>query len=113
MKKIILSALFLAFGTTAIFAETENKSTTETVYILQDEKTPIKLEALPDSVKATLAGEEFKEWTASEAFVVTPKEGAKHFEVVLKNAEEQVAVVKFGEDGKVIEVPVVEDTEEK
>ena len=107
MKKMMLSALFVAFGTTAILANTIKSSTTEMVSFIQDEKAPVKLEELPDAVKATLAGEKYSDWTPTGAFVVTPEEGAKHFEVVLKNSEDEVAVLKISEDGKEIPVEVV------
>lgn len=104
MKKIVLSALFVAFAATATIAQPV-KATVEIV-ALQEEKTPVKLEELPDAIKKTLSGDEYKDWLPSEAFVVTPEEGAKYYEVTLKKAEE-VKVVKLDEAGKVIEIPVV------
>lgn len=102
MKKIMLSALFLAFGTTALFAQTDSKINNETVIVIQEDKTPIKLEELPDSVKTTLAGEDYRGWLPVEAFVITPEEGVKHYEIVLKNSEGEKKVVKLDENGKAI-----------
>jgi hypothetical protein len=102
MKKIMLSALFVAFAVSATIAQPVNQVTMEVV--AQQEKTPIKLEELPDAVKTTLSGEQFTDWAPTEAFVVTPEEGAKYFEVTLKKGEE-VKVVNLAEDGKVIEIP--------
>ncbi len=101
----MLSALFVAFAATATIAQPVKLVSTE--IIAQQEKTPIKLEELPDAVKTTLTGEQFTGWAPAEAFVVTPEEGAKYFEVTLKKGEE-VKVVNLGEDGKVIEIPEVE-----
>ena len=108
MKKIMLSALFVAFAVSATIAQPVNEVSIEVV--AQQEKTPIKLEELPDAVKTTLSGEAYTGWIPSEAFVVTPEEGSKYFEVTLKN-EEEVKVVNLSEDGKVIESPAVEKVE--
>jgi hypothetical protein len=108
MKKIMLSALFVAFAATVTIAQPVETVNIEV--IAQQEKNAIKLEELPDPVKATLSGEEYAAWTPSEAFVVIPAEGAKHFEVIFKK-EEEVKVVSLGEDGKIIEAPAVEEVE--
>lgn len=102
----MLSALFVAFAATAtIAAQPVNNTTTEV--IVQQEKTAVKLEELPDAVKTALSGDEYATWTPTAAFIVTPEEGAKYYEVSLKH-EDQVKVVNLGEDGKVIEIPVSE-----
>jgi len=101
MKKLILSAAFFAlagFGA----ANASNVNKTEVVAV-QDTlvKTPIKLEELPDAVKATLKTDPYKDWTATAAFSV--KDGDKsYYQVDVKN-EEKVATLKFGADGKPIE----------
>lgn len=104
MKKIMLSALFVAFAATATIAQPVKTVATEIV--TQQEKAPIKLEELPDAVKTTLSGEQFTGWIPSEAFVVTPEEGVKYFEVTLKKGDE-AKVVNLSEDGKVVEIPEV------
>ena len=104
----MLSALFVAFATTATIAQSVETVNIEIVN--QQEKTAIKLEDLPDAVKASLSGEEYASWIPSEAFVVTPQEGAKFFEVTLKK-EDEVKVVNLGEDGKVVDAPVIEQVE--
>lgn len=101
----MLSALLMGFAATATFAQPVKTATIET--IAQQEKTPIKLEELPDAVKTTLSGEEYSEWTPSNAFVASTEEGTKYFEITLKK-EEEVKVVNLGEDGKVIELPTGE-----
>lgn len=98
----MLSALLVAFAATATIAQPVKTTTIET--IAQQEKTPVKLEELPDAVKATLSGETYSEWAPSDAFVVSTAEGTKHFEITLKKGEE-VKVVNLGEDGKDTTLP--------
>lgn len=109
MKKIMLSALFVAFATTATIAQT-----VETVNIeattQQQEKAAVKLEDLPEAVKSTLSGDKYAEWAPTEASVITSQEGVKHFEVTLKK-DDEVKVINIGEDGKKIEAPVAEQIE--
>lgn len=104
----MLSALLVAFAATATIAKPIQTTTIQ--IMVQDDRSPIKLEELPDAVKETLSSEEFAEWTPTEAFVITKKEGPKYYEVSLKKGEE-VKVVNFSEDGKVIEIPVEEGEE--
>ena len=104
----MLSAAFAAFIVTATVAQPIEKNKIE--QLVQQEKTPVKLEELPDAVKTTLSGEPYTGWTPSEAFVIAPEEGVKYYEVILKK-EEEVKVVNLGEDGKVIEIPTVKKVE--
>lgn len=104
----MLSALFVAFATTATFAQ--STETVNTEIINQQEKTAVKLEELPDAVKTTLSGEEYTAWIPSEASVTTTQAGTKSYEVTLKK-DDEVKVVNLGEDGKNAEAPVVEQVE--
>src|SRR5690554_2579246 len=108
MKKIMLSAVFAAFIVTATVAQPIEKNRME--QMVQQEKTSVKLEELPDTVKTTLSGEAYTGWVPSEAFVIAPEEGVKYFEVILKK-DKEVKVVNLGEDGKVIEIPAVKEVE--
>jgi hypothetical protein len=108
MKKLMLSVLFVAFATTATIAQTVENVNIEVT--TQQEKTAVKLEDLPDAVKATLSGDKYAEWVPSEASVVTTQGGVKHFEVTLKK-DDEVKVINLGEDGKKIEAPAVEKVE--
>jgi len=107
MKKIMLSAAMLAFAGMA----TVNASPLQTsVYVshVQDERTPVKIEDLPDEVKTTLSGEEYAGWAPTEAFLVSPAEGDKYYEISL-NKDDETKVVSFDEAGKSITVPVQEN----
>ena len=97
MKKLMLSLAFLALaGVVTVNANTQQDVT---IVRLQDEKKPVKVEELPDAVKATLAGDDYKEWMAEKAFQVKPATGAEYYEIELKKGEE-TKTVKLDKDGK-------------
>jgi hypothetical protein len=99
MKKLMLSMAFLAVaGTVTVYA---NNKQDVAIVQQQDEKKPVKVEELPDAVKAALAGDEYKEWKAEEAFHVKPAAGSEHYEIKLKKGEE-AKTVKLDKDGKVV-----------
>lgn len=99
MKKLMLSMAFLAIaGTVTVYA---NNTQDVAIVKFQDEKKPVKVEELPDAVKSTLAGDEYKEWMAEEAFHVKPATGSEHYEIKLKKGEES-KTVKLDKDGKVV-----------
>lgn len=102
MKKLILSAAFLTFaGLTAVQASEMQNSVK--IVTLQDSviKTPIKLDELPDAVKATLQSEPYKDWTAIAAFSV--KDGKKEYFQVDVKKEEETASLKLDKEGKPVE----------
>jgi hypothetical protein len=65
----------------------------------QDEKVMIKSEELPEAVKTTLEGDEYKGWLINSAYHDAKKET---YEVELKNGAE-TQVVKFNKDGEKID----------
>jgi hypothetical protein len=98
MKKIILSAAFLAFaGISAV-------KTPVAITVKQDSttKTPVELKDLPEAVKTTLQSEPVKAWTPVAAFLVTNADKTKHYQIDVKK-EAETASIKIGEDGKVIQ----------
>jgi len=102
MKKIILSAAFLAFaGLTTVKA---NTISTPVITIQQDstKKTPVKLEELPDAVKTTLKGDKYKDWAPAAAFLITAADKKEWYQVDLTK-EGQTASLKIGKDGVVVE----------
>ena len=102
MKKIILSAAFLAFaGVASVQASEVNAPVMITV---QDSttKTPVKLEELPDPVKATLQSDKYKEWAPTTAFLVTKADKSEYYQVDVKKGEE-TASLHLGKDGVVVE----------
>ncbi|TCC94245.1 hypothetical protein EZ428_05565 [Pedobacter frigiditerrae] len=102
MKKLILSAAFLAFAGFATVQASDLKTKIETVSV-QDSviKTPIKLEELPTAIKTVLATEPYNKWTPTAAFTV--KDGAKEYFQVDVKKEEQVGSLKFDKEGKPVE----------
>ena len=103
MKKLILSAAVLAItGLTAATANTVNAP--EVVYAVQDSvtKKPIKLQELPEAVKATLVSPEYKEWIPSTAFLVRDEKGMEYYQVDVKKVEE-LKSLKFSKEGKLVE----------
>ncbi len=101
MKKLILSAAFLAFvGTASVNASEVKKIEIVTV---KDSviKTPIKLEELPEAITAVLKTEPYNTWTPTAAFSV--KDGTKEYFWIDAKKEDKVAVLKFDKDGKPVE----------
>lgn len=103
MKKLILGAIaVLAFaGTSEVKANSLTQPVTTTV---QDSvtKIPVKLDELPDSVKATLQSDQVKAWTPSAAFLVKTAKGEEYYQIDVTKGEEK-AFLRIGKDGKVIQ----------
>lgn len=99
MKKLMLSMAFLALA--GVVTVNANNKQDVAIVNMQDEKKPVKVEELPDAVKAALAGDDYKEWMAEKAYHVKPATGTEHYEIELKKGEE-VKTVKLDKDGKVV-----------
>ena len=103
MKKMIVITLapFL-FGAIAVEAQTATTIATETAVstskTLTSDKTPIKLEELPEAVRKTLQADDYKGWAFSQANLVK-SEKVEYFEIELKQAEKSV-LVKLDKEGK-------------
>lgn len=89
--------LVAAVFTTTVYASVN----TNTVVVAQDSKTPVKQEELPDAVKAALAGDEYKDKTFSEAFLVKTAAG-EHYEIKLKSGADETTV-KLDKEGKKVD----------
>ncbi|MET4141494.1 hypothetical protein [Pedobacter sp. UYP1] len=63
-------------------------------------KVPVKVEALPDPVKATLKADAYKEWTPTTAFLITNADKSTYYQVDVKK-DDKVAFLKVGADGVV------------
>lgn len=103
MKKFILSSAFIALATFATVQASEVKSLDTKIVVAQDSvtKTPVKLEELPEPVKATLASEAYKAYTATEAWSV--KDGAKEYFLINLTKGEEKGSVKLDKDGKPVQ----------
>lgn len=99
MKKVtILAALFVLAAGIANTEVANAARRTDGVVVNYDEKVKIKKEELPDAVRTALAGNDYKGWEISEAYMW--KE-AGTYEVELKNGD-QKKTVKLDKDGKVV-----------
>jgi len=103
MKKIILSAAFLAFAGFTQVKATDVKNPV-IISVKQDSttKTPVELKDLPDAVKTTLASDKYKEWTPTAAFLIVNADKTEFFQVDVKKQEE-TASLKITKDGAIIE----------
>lgn len=102
MKKLILSAAFLAFAGIASVQANEIKTVAPLV-LQQDSttKTPVKIEELPDAVKATLSSDQYKDWAPLAAYLISDGKKIEYYQVDVKKAEETTSL-KIGKDGVVI-----------
>jgi hypothetical protein len=110
MKKLILSAAFLAFASVATVKA--NNVTTPLIDTAQQlsntaqqdstTKTPVKIEELPDAVKTTLSADKYKEWAPTAAFLVIGADKKEWYQIDVKKGEE-VASLNVGKDGVVVQ----------
>jgi hypothetical protein len=63
-------------------------------------KVPVKVEELPEPVKATLKADAYKEWTPTGAFLITNADKSTYYQVDVKK-DDKVAFLKVGADGVV------------
>lgn len=105
MKKLILSAVVLLFFVVAqaqsevVVPATEVATATETAVAVQDKKTEVKYEDLPQAVRTTLAGEAYKDWEVVKAWHNVDKD---QYEIEVKNASTETKTLKFNKEGKEI-----------
>ena len=89
MKKIILSAAFLAVAglTTVKASDIKNPII---VAVQQDSTTqvPVELKDLPEAVQKTLQSDPVKAWTPTAAFLVTNADKTSHYLINVKKEEE-------------------------
>nr|WP_121270689.1 hypothetical protein [Pedobacter schmidteae] len=103
MKKIILSAAFLAFaGLTTVKASDIKTPVVKSIQQDSTTKKPVEVKDLPDAVKTTLSSDKYKEWIPTAAFLVTKADKSEYYQVDVKKQEE-TASLKIGKDGVVIE----------
>ena len=102
MKKFILSAAVIAFTSVAFVNANELKSNQPSLQVVavQDSSssTPVKLEELPEPVKATLASDAYKAWTPTAAYWVKEESGKEYYQINVTKEEEKGSV-KINADG--------------
>lgn len=105
MKKLVISGLALTLISFAsVQATTLTNASRGNIEIYtfkgQDqEKVAVKPEDLPEAIKTTINGDEFKGWTVVSAFLVTAPDKTQYYELNVKNGDE-TARVKLDKDGK-------------
>ena len=103
MKKIILSAAFLALaGLTTVKANDIKNPVIVAVSQDSTTKTAVELKDLPEAVTKTLQSDPVKEWTATSAFLVTNSDKTSHYLINVKK-EEETKTLKIDKDGNIIE----------
>lgn len=121
MKKVLLTFGIASLGFTAAFAQDMGQPQ-------EDMQTPastemgapdsdldnsgrelIEAEALPEAINEALKAEEYTAMTVSEIYKVKEEASAsKIYEVHLESTEGEPTVVKFSEDGQVVELEEVQ-----
>ena len=102
MKKIILSAAFLALAGLTTVSANEIKNPVLTTVQDSTTKVPVELKNLPDSVQKTLQSEPVKAWTPVDAFLVTNPDKSSYYLINVKK-EQEVGSLKIDKDGKIIQ----------
>ena len=103
MKKLIFSAMIFGFaGLATTNANTINLNSD--VATVQDSttRTSVKLEELPEPVKATLASEAYKVWKPTAAFHVKTATGTEYYQINVKKDEEEGSIM-LDAQGKPVE----------
>jgi len=103
MKKIILSAAFLAVaGLTSVKASEIKNPITAAVYQDSTTKAPVELKDLPAPVQETLKADTVKDWTPTAAFLVTNADKTSYYLINVKKGDE-TGSLKIDKDGKVVQ----------
>ncbi len=103
MKKIILSAAFLAVaGLTSVKASEIKNPIKIAVYQDSTTKTPVELKDLPEPVKAVLKSDQAKDLTPVAAFLVTNADKTQYYQIDVKKGEE-TGSIKIDAEGKIIQ----------
>lgn len=117
MKKVLFSMLAMTFTAgTQVFAQDQAQvntisapaspvaahtaaGATIAVAAAQDNKTAVDPANLPEAIKKTLAGDQYKEWQLVSASLV--KGATEYYELQMKKGEETTAL-KLDKNGKVV-----------
>lgn len=103
MKKIILSAAFLAVaGLTTVKANDIKSPVAVVAYQDSTTKAPVELKDLPEAVQKTLQSEPVKAWTPTEAFLITNADKTSYYLINVKK-EQETGSLKVDKDGKIVE----------
>jgi hypothetical protein len=102
MKKLIVAAFSLGtvFFSATVTAGTPS-NTAISINVNEDERQPVKAEELPEAVKKTLAGDDYKGFAITEATLVKSADATSHYEVSLAK-DKETKLVKIDKDGKIL-----------
>lgn len=106
MKKVIIASvpLLLAavLNVNASASSTYSNVITNTQQDTTEKRTPVIPDQLPEPVKQTLAGNDYKGWTPSSAFLVA-KGTKEHYEIKLVKEGSDPNTIKLDKDGKKVD----------
>jgi hypothetical protein len=106
MKKVIIASVALFFAAISNVSASTNDASIEiiasSIEDTTEKRTPVKLEELPAPVQQAIAGEDYKGWTASSAFLVT-KGDKEYYEVKLTKEGSEANKVKLDKNGKKVD----------
>lgn len=103
MKKIILSAAFLAVvGLTTVKASEVKQPVQMVAYQDSTTKTAVELKDLPEPVQKTLQSDPVKAWTPTAAFLVTNADKTSYYLINVKK-EAETGSIKIDKDGKIVQ----------
>jgi hypothetical protein len=99
MKKVMFFLSLMLVASVGFVSATPLVNTNNPGYSLQqDDKEKIKPEELPDQIKTTLNGDEYKGWLVQTAYRIKSKDV---YEVELKKGAE-TKTLRFDKEGKVV-----------
>jgi len=98
MKKVIFVLSLMVIASVGFVSAASLTNNSAAYSLLQDEKEKIKPEELPEPVKTTLNGDEYKGWLVQTAYRVKAKDV---YEVELKKGAE-TKTLRFDKEGKVV-----------
>lgn len=107
MKKLILAAIaFTSVVTANAQAEIKTTDTTAIAKVVSNKddqrKVEVKINELPSAVQTAIKSDQFKGWEAKKAYIVKG-DPTTYYEVEMVNAKTEKNVVKFNENGTVID----------
>ena len=98
MKKVVFFLSLMMIASVGFVSVASPVSTDSGYSLLQDDKEKIKPEELPEQVKTTLNGDEYKGWLVQTAYRIKSKDV---YEVELKKGAE-TKTLRFDKEGKVV-----------
>jgi hypothetical protein len=98
MKNVLFFIAMVVAGVGFVNAAGANDVGSTSITVQQDDREKIKPEELPEAVKTTLNGDEYKGWLVQTAYRIKSKD---LYEVEVKKGAE-TKTIRFDKDGKVV-----------